>query len=167
MSFPKSNLGSENILRDVHDPVAQALRTTATASIIIPPNLDVDISHTEDSVRLGDGTSFITSTALAGKVAIDVSPLNSGSLLTVYTLSLPLNTSIYTFNIPTNTKRINLKSRLGGKLKINFNSTITTNYITVPSGNVFFQENILTQVINVLYVQSSLNGDTLEILLVS
>lgn len=77
MSHPTSKLGAENILRDVHDPVAQALRTTATATLIVPPLFDVDITHMEDSVRLGDGTNYITSTISGGKVSLDIMPVNS------------------------------------------------------------------------------------------
>jgi hypothetical protein len=34
--------------------------------------IDVDLIHTEDSVRLGDGTSFFTSTSENGDIALDV-----------------------------------------------------------------------------------------------
>jgi len=34
--------------------------------------IDVDLDHTEDSVRLGDGTSFFTSTSENGDIALDV-----------------------------------------------------------------------------------------------
>lgn len=167
MAFPKSNLGSENILRDVHDPALQALRTTTTATIIAPPNFDVDITHTEDSVRLGDGVNFITSTTVGTQTALDVNPLSTGTTLNVFNLSMPLNTVTYTFNIPIGTKRINLKSRLGGKLKINFNLPLSSGFITVYPGSLFFQDNLLTDNSIILYAQSTLNGDTLEILLVT
>ncbi|MDW8348101.1 MAG: hypothetical protein RML94_14155 [Bacteroidia bacterium] len=77
MVYPASQLGLENILRDVHDPVNQTLRTTATATLVVPPAFDVDMSHLEDSVRLGDGNNFITSTTHGGKVAIDIMPINA------------------------------------------------------------------------------------------
>ena len=35
-------------------------------------NVEVDLSHVDDSVRLGDGTSFFTSTSENGDVALDV-----------------------------------------------------------------------------------------------
>jgi hypothetical protein len=40
-------------------------------------DLEVLIDHTEDSVRLGDGTKFLTSTNALGKVALDVNVINS------------------------------------------------------------------------------------------
>lgn len=72
--YPASQHSSENVLRDVHDPITQTLRTTATA--IIAPGLDVEIDHTEDSIRLGDGTNFLTSTTDGPKVGLDVNIIN-------------------------------------------------------------------------------------------
>lgn len=55
MAFATSDLSQENILRDVHDPVAQTLRTTATA-VITGGTIEVIISDTTDSIKIGDGT---------------------------------------------------------------------------------------------------------------
>lgn len=74
MALPTSDLSAENVLRDVHDPVTQTLRTSATA--IIAPGLDVDINHTDDSVRLGNGVDFITSTTIGPDVGLDVNIIN-------------------------------------------------------------------------------------------
>jgi hypothetical protein len=52
MAFDTSDLSQENILRDVHDPVTQTLRTTATATIITPPQIQVSIDKTEDSIEV-------------------------------------------------------------------------------------------------------------------
>jgi hypothetical protein len=44
-------------------------------------NLDVrDLTHASDSIRLGDGTSLITSTLSGGKQALDVYIANAGSI---------------------------------------------------------------------------------------
>lgn len=40
-------------------------------------NVEVDLSHVDDSVRLGDGTSFFTSTSENGDIALDVHLSNS------------------------------------------------------------------------------------------
>lgn len=82
MAFPTSQLSSENVLRDVHDPVTQTLRTTATATIISPPAIIVDIDQADDSIAIGDGTNLFTSTNNAGKISLDVNVSNV----------LPLNT---------------------------------------------------------------------------
>lgn len=39
--------------------------------------LEVIITHTEDSIRLGDGTNFLTSTSTLGKVGLDVAIISS------------------------------------------------------------------------------------------
>lgn len=71
-AFPTSHLSQENVLRDVHDPVTQSLRTTASATIVAPGGLEVDIDHTDDSIRLGDGSNLLTSTTESGKIGLDV-----------------------------------------------------------------------------------------------
>jgi len=78
MAFPTSQLSQENILRDIHDPASQSIRTTANA--IIAPGLQIEISHTDDSVRLGDGVSLITSTNVSGKQGLDVNLINNGPI---------------------------------------------------------------------------------------
>lgn len=166
MSFPTSNLSGLNVLRDVHDVANQALRTTATATLVVPPSFDVDITHTEDSVRLGDGTGFITSTVYGSKRAVDVNNLNTPNSFSVNTLLMPSSSTVYTFTIPSGTKKINIKSRLTAKFKINFNNPITvTDYISIPAGSVFFQDNFLTLAPMTLFAQSNVNNDVLEILL--
>jgi len=79
MAFDTSPLSQENILRDVHDPVTQTLRTTASATIIVPGGLEVDIDQASDSIKLGDGTTLFTSTTVGPKTGLDVSII-SGNL---------------------------------------------------------------------------------------
>jgi hypothetical protein len=76
VAFPTSQFSSENILRDVHDPVAQALRTNATATIVVPGGLEVAIDHDSDSIRIGDGVNLITSSNVSGKQGLDVNVIN-------------------------------------------------------------------------------------------
>lgn len=65
-----SRLDQEQIIKLVVDEPNKRLRTSAEVSF--PPDLDVGISHTEDSIRLGDGTNLVTSTNTGGKQALDV-----------------------------------------------------------------------------------------------
>jgi len=51
MASTASHLSQENILRDVHDPVTQTLRTSATATI---GTVNVDVDYGSDSVAVGD-----------------------------------------------------------------------------------------------------------------
>lgn len=40
-------------------------------------NVEVDIDHTEDSIRLGDGTNFLTSTTVGADIGLDVNIINA------------------------------------------------------------------------------------------
>lgn len=75
MAFETSQLSSQNVLRDVHDTATQSLRTTATA-VIPPGQFEVSIDHTDDSIRLGDGTILFTGTTVGAKTGLDVNILN-------------------------------------------------------------------------------------------
>jgi hypothetical protein len=66
-----SKLDQEQIIKLVVDEDGKRLRTSAEVSF--PPSVDVGISHTEDSIRLGDGTDLVTTSTEAGKVGLDVS----------------------------------------------------------------------------------------------
>jgi len=46
-------------------------------NIVNTLGIDVDLDHTEDSVRLGDGTSYLTSTTVGGDIGLDVNIINS------------------------------------------------------------------------------------------
>lgn len=56
----------------------KALDVNVTSGI----NVEVDLSHVDDSVRLGDGTSFFTSTSENGDIALDVHLSNTSIAVT-------------------------------------------------------------------------------------
>lgn len=74
--YPPSLLSADQVLQHAYDDATQTLRTTATAVIVGQP-ITVDITHTDDSVRLGDGTNFLTSTTVGPDVGLDVNIINS------------------------------------------------------------------------------------------
>lgn len=43
-------------------------------------NVEVDLSHIDDSVRLGDGTNFFTSTTIGSDIGLDVNVINDPSV---------------------------------------------------------------------------------------
>ncbi len=75
MPFDTSPLSSENVLRDIHDPVTQTIRTSATA--VIAPGLVVEIDHTNDSVAIGTTTQLFTGTTVGPKVGLDINIINT------------------------------------------------------------------------------------------
>jgi len=121
LPYPKSNLDAAQVLQFVMDDTTQTLRTTAafsgTISVDLDPttdgvfigdnisgnkltvnadgsiNTNVAISHTSDSVRLGNGTDFLTSTTVGLAKTLDVTvkeaalPLGAASEATLSTIS--------------------------------------------------------------------------------
>jgi hypothetical protein len=90
-----SDLSLENVLRDVHDPVTQTLRTTGEATVVAPGGIEVQIDHTNDSISLGNGVDLLTTTTAGGKVALDVNvvtPLVDISNVYGESTSVPTNT---------------------------------------------------------------------------
>lgn len=51
-------------------------------------NVEVDLAHTDDSVRLGDGTAFFTSTSENSDIALDVHISNTSILVTASDLDI-------------------------------------------------------------------------------
>lgn len=51
-------------------------------------NVEVDLSHTDDSVRLGDGTNFLTSTTVGADVGLDVNLINASIAVTATNLDI-------------------------------------------------------------------------------
>jgi hypothetical protein len=51
-------------------------------------NVEVDLAHTDDSIRLGDGTAFFTSTSENGDIALDVHLSNSSIAVTATQLDV-------------------------------------------------------------------------------
>jgi hypothetical protein len=146
MPFPTSNLSQENILRDVHDPATQSLRTNAQATIVVPGGLEVAISHTNDSIRLGDGVNLITSTNVSGKQGLDVNIVNSAALTNIRPLNV-LTDSVAAPNVET--KLDNLLTEL--QLKADLNEaqnirqlSVTTDSVAAPNVETKL-DNLLTE----------------------
>jgi hypothetical protein len=121
LPYPKSNLDAAQVLQYAMDDATQTLRTTAafsgTISVDLDPttdgvfigdnvsgnkltvnadgsiNANVAVVHTSDSVRLGNGTDFLTSTTVGPAKTLDVTvkeaalPLGAASEATLSTIS--------------------------------------------------------------------------------
>ena len=51
-------------------------------------NVEVDLSHIDDSVRLGDGTDFFTSTTVGADIGLDVNIINPSLVVTATDLDI-------------------------------------------------------------------------------
>lgn len=156
-SFPASKHSLENVLRDVHDRQTQSLRTTAQASIVIPGGLEVDISHTDDSIAIANP---VTNNFLAinpdGSINVLINPAANPFVIN---LNLTNNTTKYNFTFPLGTKKFFIKSRSTGLLQLAF--TDPGPYFSLSPGVTYKEEDLSTNC--TIFIQSSKNNDIAEI----
>lgn len=77
MANQLKNLDAFQVLRSVYDVNNNCLRVcVVSGSTGDGGGFEVIITHTDDSIRLGDGTKLTTATSLAGKVGLDVNVIN-------------------------------------------------------------------------------------------
>lgn len=86
-------LDAAQVLRSAYDPNTNRLRTDASVSAVIGA-VEVIVDHTNDSIRLGDGTSFLTSTTVGSDIGLDVNLINSS--LTVSATDLDIRDLLHT-----------------------------------------------------------------------
>jgi len=67
------------VLRSVFDVNKNCLRVCIVDPVTGGPGGDIEVAivHTEDSVRLGNGTNFLTSTTIGGDIGLDVNIINT------------------------------------------------------------------------------------------
>lgn len=75
--YPPSDLDASQIIQHSYDDASQTLRTTAVATIITPPALEVIITNTDDSIAIGTSTDLFTSTTIGPKIGLDINVINS------------------------------------------------------------------------------------------
>ena len=66
-----------NVAAILTDSSGAELGTVANPLNVTGVDLEVDLSHVDDSVRLGDGTSFFTSTTVGADIGLDVNIINA------------------------------------------------------------------------------------------
>jgi hypothetical protein len=70
-------LDANQVLRSVYDETENCLRVCVVEGTTGGgAGFEVIISHTDDSIRLGDGTQLVTATLVSGKVGLDVNVIN-------------------------------------------------------------------------------------------
>ena len=143
--FPYTHLSASQVLQQSFDETKDRLRVDATATIE-SGTFNIILTHQEDSIRLGDGTNFITSTAVSGKNGLDVNVLNQ------IPISLPTDASLSAYPLEKGTV-INTYNEV---LSVASGITTTLTTYTVPSGRrgylvvcEYSGENIATYVVNI------------------
>lgn len=167
-----SGLDGNQVLQHAFIDATGELRVAATIS---PSGSEVIIDHTNDSIRLGDGSNFLTSTTVGAEVGLDVNIINT-SLPVSITVDSPDTPKITNITIPVanteqshifaaNTKRILMRLRGIGKLQYSFTSGQSgTSFITMKKGNSEEFNALDLSVATTIYFQSPKAGETLEIL---
>lgn len=72
--YPISKLDANQVLKHAYDDATQRLRTEASVTI---GTVDVAIDQATDSIRIGDGTTIFTGTAVGPDFGLDVNVLNA------------------------------------------------------------------------------------------
>lgn len=154
------------VLRSVFDVDQNCLRVCIVSGGSGGIAAEVIIDHTNDSIRLGDGTSLVTTTVDGSKVGLDVNILNAPTVTTPIITNITYGTintqQSHTFNA--DTKRFIIRFRENAKMNIAFITGQTgTNYITLKPGNIYSENDINAAGTLTIYFQAN-NTGTVEIL---
>ena len=109
---------ANQVLRSVFDVDKNTLRVSIIDGSSGGGSFEVVISHLNDSIRLGDGTNFITSTTIGPKTGLDVSVVNE----------------IDISDLDASKDNVAIRDADGDELAINPDGSI--NVSTTPSGTV-------------------------------
>lgn len=144
-----TQLDYAQVIQNCYDETENRLRVDATATVTFPPSIAVSIDHTTDSIRLGDGTSYLTSTTAGSKVALDVAVV-AGVVSGTFTqsgLSTAIKETVMTIGdtstaVPTTSllNRNTITVRVKGTNPVYFGSsavTPTNGYIKYQNEEIF------------------------------
>ena len=156
------------VLRSVFDVDQNCLRVCIVSGSGGGPQppFEVIIDHTNDSIRLGDGTTLFTGTTISGKTGLDVNVINSPTvttpIVTNINVAVPNSQVSHAFNSAT--KRFLIRTRNNAKMNIAFISGQTgTNYISVKRGGIYTEDDIQNSGALTIYFQIN-TADVVEIL---
>lgn len=128
--------------------------------------IEVIIDHTSDSIRLGDGTSLVTTTLSGSKVGLDVNVVNSPTVNTPIITNITYGTinseQSHAFNA--NTKRFRVRFRGSASMNLSYSvGTTGINYILLRPGCIYSEGDIQNSGSLTLYFRAN-NTGTVEIL---
>ena len=165
--FPPSDFDGNQVLQHAFDEAKGCLRVCVIdGSPGSGGGIEVIIDHTEDSIRLGNGVDFITSTTIGGKIGYDVNVINSGELQSpaITSLNMPIAGTEYVFVFIAGTKELSFRSRKKSTLQYGWAAGDSgTNYFSLMPGNIKEIKKINPGLVVTLYIRSTKATDTLEI----
>lgn len=165
-----SPLDGNQVLQHAFIDATGELRVAAT--LVPGGSSEVIISHVDDSIRLGDGTSLVTTTTIGPDVGLDVNIIGGSISVTVNGVSTPAITNIsipaaateQSHVFPASTIKARVRVRGKGKLQYSYSvGTTGTTYMTLPKGAVLPLDDLDLSGTLTFYFQSDTAGETLEI----
>jgi hypothetical protein len=165
-------LDSNQILQRGFDELTDRHRVDASVTVTaITAVVQVEIDAADgDNISLAsaDGTTPVTVTTVGAKNGLDVNIIKESSSVSVpviTNINIPLMATEQSFTFPSTTKRYSLKIRGSAQLKISYvASTSGTNYVTIPSGCEYIEEDIVLTANLPIYFQCNKAGQILEII---
>lgn len=126
-------------------------------------SVEVIIDHTNDSIRLGDGTNFFSSTTIGGKIGLDINQINASVGVSGNTdaLSMGAANSEQNYVLPLGTKWFRFRSSEKGSVSYGY-STGQLNFTVMP-GNSWLVKDLNLLANTTVYFSSTKTGDVLEI----
>jgi hypothetical protein len=122
---------SDSVESWTHDGTGNAITSTAGAldvNLKSPLVVDVSLSHTNDSVHLGDGTNLLTSTTVGPDIGLDVNLINASIVVTATDLDIrDLTAASDSVESWLNDGAGNAITSTGGALDVNITNSITVN----------------------------------------
>ena len=165
-------LDSNQILQRGFDELTDRHRVDAQVTVTaIDTEVEVEVDAADgDNIAIAneDGSKKVTVTTIGSKEALDVNAVNLD--ITVNTpvisnISIPLLGTEQSLVIPAGTKRFNLKIRGNAQLNIAYVSGQSgTNYILVPIGSEYIEDNLNLTSSLTLYFQANKNAQVLEVI---
>ena len=103
--YPRSHLDADQVLKHVYDDDNQRLRVDAEVTATIVGAQEVVITHTDDSIKIGDGTDFLTinSDGSINVYTTEVEAANEEEILQyaeVSSVAASVETTILTYTVP-------------------------------------------------------------------
>lgn len=156
------------VLRSVFDVDQNCLRVCIVSGGGGGPGgpIEVIIDHTTDSIRLGDGTSLVTTTTEGSKVGLDVNIVNAPTATTPLVTNITYGTinSEVSHAFQAGTKRFLIRFRGRAKMNISFTAGTTgTNFITLRASSTYVEEDIKNTGSLTIYFRAN-NTGVVEIL---
>lgn len=165
----RGELDFNQIFQRVFDELNDRLRVDAIINTSIG-DVEVQLSHLDDSVRLGDGTGYLTTTVVGPSRALDVNVVSPISTVidnpekySIINLSMGLANTEYSFSIPDTARRVEIRERESkGPIRL-YKSSGGSLYYTISRGSIYKTDEISPNSLT-FYVQSAQAVCTLEVI---